>query len=80
MTGIGHNSELQSIVDRIERLEEERRGLSSDIRSVFDESKGKGFDIPAIREILKLRRMDAKKREELSAIVETYKIQLKMDL
>lgn len=80
MTSIGHNSELHSFVDRIERLDEERRGLSSDIRSVFDEAKGKGFDVPALREILKLRRMDAKKREELAAIVETYKTQLKMDL
>jgi len=49
---------LKSFIERIERLEEEKRALSADIKEVYSEAKGAGFDIKTIREIIKIRRMD----------------------
>jgi len=71
MTAIGHN-QIRSIVERIERLEEEKKALADDIRDVYAEAKGNGYDVKALREIVRLRRQDADKRREHEAIVETY--------
>ena len=49
---------LKSFIERIERLEEEKRALAADIKEVYSEAKGAGFDIKTIREIIKIRRMD----------------------
>ena len=77
----GHNSkrvggvavdQLRSIVERVERLEEEKAGLAADVRDVFAEAKGNGFDVPAIRKILKLRKQDAAEREEAATVLDTY--------
>ena len=74
---IGHNSiageQLKSIVARIERLEEEKKDLAEDIRGIYAEAKGNGYDVKALREIVRLRRQDAQKRAEHEAIVEAYK-------
>lgn len=71
---IGHNAkgQLKAFVERIERLEEEKGELVGDIRDVYKEANGEGFDVPALRHIIRLRKQDAAKRREHEAIVETY--------
>lgn len=64
--------QLKSIIARVERLEEEKAGISADIREVFTEAKGNGFDVKAIRTILKMRKQDASEREEQETILDTY--------
>ena len=79
---IGHNSiegnKLKSIIERVERLEEEKKSLADDIKDVYADAKGNGFDVKALREIVRMRRQDAQKRAEHEAIVETYKHALGM--
>lgn len=65
-------AELKQFVERIERLEEEKVGISSDIKDVFSELKGRGFDTKAVREIIKLRKQDHAERQEQEAILELY--------
>lgn len=73
---IGHNSvagdQLRSIIERIERLEEEKRELAEDVKSIYQEAKSNGFNANAIRKIVSLRKKDAKKRREEEAILELY--------
>lgn len=64
--------QLKAIVERIERLEEEKKAIADDIRDVFAEAKGNGFDVKALRTILKLRKQDRDERQEQEAIVELY--------
>src|SRR5258706_11690865 len=64
--------QLKSIIGRVEKLEEEKAGISADIRDVFAEAKGNGFDTRAIRTIIKLRKMDTSEREEQETILDTY--------
>jgi len=64
--------QLKSIIGRVEKLEEEKAGISADIRDVFAEAKGNGFDIKAIRTIIKMRKMDASEREEQETVLDTY--------
>lgn len=64
--------QLKSIIGRVEKLEEEKTGISADIRDVFAEAKGNGFDIKAIRTIIRMRKMDASEREEQETILDTY--------
>lgn len=64
--------QLKSIVARVEKLEEEKAGISADIADVFAEAKGNGFDVKAIRAIIKLRRLDASEREEQETILDVY--------
>ncbi|MBS9476212.1 DUF2312 domain-containing protein [Ancylobacter radicis] len=64
--------QLQSFIERIERLEEEKKTVAEDIKDVFAEAKGTGFDVNALKEILKLRRQDADQRAEHEAIVDLY--------
>jgi uncharacterized protein (UPF0335 family) len=70
----GHNSkeQLKSIVERVERLAEEIKGLRSDTNDIFAEAKGNGFDVKALRQIIRLRAEDPNKRAEREAILETY--------
>lgn len=69
---------LMSFIERIERIEEEKKGLQNDIKEIFEEAKSANFDIQAIKEILKARKVDPAEREELDFIVETYKKALGM--
>ena len=71
---IGGNSkaQLQAIVERIERLSEEKQTIADDIKDVYAEAKGNGWDVPALRAIIKLRKEDANKRAERETILETY--------
>lgn len=64
---------LRSLIERIERLEEEKKGIQNDIRDIFAEAKGTGFDVKAIRAVLKLRQMDAADRDEQEYLLETYR-------
>lgn len=64
--------QLRSIIDRVERLEEEKTNIASDIRDVFAEAKGNGYDVKALRQILKIRKMDAHERDEQEAVLDTY--------
>jgi len=72
----GHNSiskdQLRSIVERIERLEEERKTISDDVRGIYVEAKGGGWDVKALRTIVRLRKQDAHERQEQETILETY--------
>jgi uncharacterized protein (UPF0335 family) len=66
---------LQSIVERIERLEEEKAATAQDIRDVYSEAKGDGFEVKALRRIVRLRRMDASQKaanDEVETILEMY--------
>ena len=63
---------LKAFVERIERLEEEKKTIADDIRDVYAEAKGSGFDAKALRTIVRLRKMDTDQRKEQEAILETY--------
>ena len=83
--GPGHNSatevareQLQALVERIERLEEEKAATLSDIRDVYTEGKSAGFDVRALRKIVALRKMDTDERREQEAILDLYKSALGM--
>ena len=88
MSGMGHNSaatvlddqatnsfakeQLKAIVERIERLEEEKKTISDDIKDVYGEAKGNGYDVKALRTIIRLRKQDANERAEQETILSTY--------
>lgn len=63
---------LQSFFDRIERLEEEKAGLAEDIKDIYAEAKAVGFDVKTMRRVLKLKKMDAQKRQEEDELLELY--------
>ena len=69
---------LKSFVERIERLEEEKRGLQEDIKEVYAEAKGTGFDTKIIRQIIRLRKMEKHQLDEQDALLETYRAALGM--
>lgn len=64
---------LRSLIERIERLEEEKKEISNDIRDIFAEAKSAGFDVKIMREILKLRRKNVADRDEQDYLIETYR-------
>jgi uncharacterized protein (UPF0335 family) len=64
--------QLKAIIERIERLEEEKKAISDDIRDVYAEAKGNGFDVKALRTIVRMRKQDADERQEQETILETY--------
>jgi uncharacterized protein (UPF0335 family) len=63
---------LKAFVERIERLEEEKKVIADDIRDVYAEAKANGFDAKALRSVVRLRKQDADERKEHEAILETY--------
>lgn len=63
---------LKEIIERIERLEEEKTGLAGDIREVYAEAKGQGFDTKIIRQVVRLRKLDETERKELEAMIDLY--------
>lgn len=64
--------QLKSIIERVERLEEERRELGADVREIYAEAKGNGYDPKIIRMIVRLRKMNAADRAEQDALLDTY--------
>jgi uncharacterized protein (UPF0335 family) len=81
--GIGHNKKtdarLKSIIERVERLESERKDLGADIREIYSEAKGAGFEPRILRKIIAIRKMDANARAEQEALLETYLTALGME-
>ena len=67
------SSRLTSLIERIERLEEEKKGIQSDIRDIFAEAKGVGFDVKIMKAIIKLRKMNQADRDEQEFLLETYR-------
>lgn len=75
MSGIGHNvaaERLMSIVERIEKLEEERKLLQADIKDIYTEAKSAGFDVKVLRMLIASRKKDQAEWEEQQAMLETY--------
>ncbi len=70
--------QLRSFVERIERLEEEKSALSSDVREVYAELKAMGFDAKTVREVVRLRKLDTNELQEQEALLDTYKTALGM--
>ena len=64
--------QLKAFVERIERLEEEKKAISDDIRDVYAEAKGNGYDVKAMRAVVRLRKQDKDERMEYEAVLETY--------
>lgn len=64
--------QLRAIVARIERLEEEKAALAADLREVYAEAKSNGFDVKALRSVIRIRKQDETKRREEEAVLDTY--------
>lgn len=91
MAGAGHNSgddvlnsasqtQLKTILERIERLEDDKQAVMLDIKEVYAEAKGNGFDTKTIRTIVRLRMQDKAKRQEAQALLDLYLSALGWDL
>ncbi|HET9511960.1 DUF2312 domain-containing protein [Sphingomonas floccifaciens] len=65
--------QLRLFIERIERLEEEKRGIADDIKDVYGEAKSTGFDAKTMRKIVSLRKMEKHHRDEADALLETYR-------
>lgn len=81
----GHNSEgnvsahrLRSLIERVERLDEERKAIASDIKDIFAEAKSAGFDVKVMKRLIKMRAMDPADVEEQDALLDTYRRALGM--
>lgn len=76
--GVGHNSgtiaagQLKSLIERVERLEEEKQALAEDIKEIYSEAKSQGFDTKLMRRVVQLRKLDEAERLEAAAVLETY--------
>ena len=70
--------QLRSIIQRVEKLEEEKTAIAADIKEVYAEAKGNGFDTKAIRSVIRLRKMDEADREEQELVLDTYRRALGM--
>jgi uncharacterized protein (UPF0335 family) len=79
MTGSNSEAMLRGLIERVERLEEEKKGIADDIKDVMAEAKAVGFDTKILRQIIKLRAMKPDDRREMQAILETYLSALGMD-
>jgi uncharacterized protein (UPF0335 family) len=63
---------LKSFIERIERLEEEKKAMGADVREVYSEAKSSGFDVKIMRKVIALRKMDAAERQEQEALMQVY--------
>ncbi|MBY0422614.1 MAG: DUF2312 domain-containing protein [Parvularculaceae bacterium] len=63
---------LRTFIERVERLEEEKKGLSNDIKDIYAEAKGEGYETKVLRQIVRLRKMDKADRQEQEALLELY--------
>ena len=68
--------QLRLFIERIERLEEEKKGMADDIKDVYSEAKSQGYDAKIMKQIVSLRKMDTADRQEMEAILDTYKAAL----
>ena len=74
-----NNSHLRAFIERIEKLEEEKRAIADDIKDVYAEAKGTGFDAKVMRKIVSIRRQDKSKRQEEEEILDLYLTALGME-
>ena len=80
--GPGHNSDLiqadqlRLLIERIERLEEEKKNTADDIKDVYAEAKSVGYDVKTMRQVVRLRKLERHAREEAEALLDTYKVAL----
>lgn len=72
MTTVGDNSQLKSVITRIESLEENIQGFRADQRDIYAEAKSNGLDVKALRRVIAIRKMDAGKHEDFENLVDTY--------
>jgi uncharacterized protein (UPF0335 family) len=79
MSDIVAAEQLRLFIERIERLEEEKRALASDIRDVYSEAKSNGYDVKTMRSCVKLRAMEKHQRDEAEELLDTYKAALGLD-
>lgn len=79
-TAISADDRLRLLIERIERLEEEKKGISDDIKDVYGEAKATGYDTKAMRAIVRIRKMKPDERREQQAILEVYCNALGLDL
>jgi uncharacterized protein (UPF0335 family) len=70
---------LRQLIERIERLEDEKAALAADVREIYAEAKAVGFDAKVMRQIIKLRKMDTADQQEMEALIDTYKHALGME-
>ena len=84
MSGIGHNSDnvaadqLRLLIERIERLEEEKKGVSDDIKDVYSEAKATGFDSKILKKVVAIRKKGMEEQNEEEALLDTYLVALGM--
>lgn len=71
--------QLRLFIERIERMEEEKKGIADDIKDAYAEAKSVGYDVKTMRTIVRLRRMEKNAREEADALIETYRAALGLD-
>lgn len=71
--------QLRQFIERVERLEEEKQGITDDIKDVYAEAKANGYDTKTMKSIVKLRKMERDERAEAEALLETYKAALGLD-
>ena len=64
--------QLKTIIERIERLEEDKAAVADDLKEVYAEAKGKGFDVKILRKVIRLRKQDKAKRQEEEALIDLY--------
>jgi len=74
------DDQLRLFIERIERLEEEKKGLSEDIRDVYNEAKSQGYDAKIMRQVIRLRKMPVHDRQEMEAVLDVYLSALGMQL
>ncbi len=70
------DQQLRLFIERVERLEEEKKGIADDIRDVYAEAKSQGYDAKIMRQIVRLRKMNINDRKEMEALLDTYKAAL----
>jgi uncharacterized protein (UPF0335 family) len=70
---------LRLLIERVERLEEEKKGISDDIRDVYNEAKAVGYDVKIMRAIVRIRKMKPDDRREMDMLLDTYKAALGID-
>ena len=74
--GVVAADQLRLFIERIERLEEEKKGIADDIKDVYAEAKANGYDTKTMRKVVSLRRMETHVRQEADALLETYRAAL----
>jgi uncharacterized protein (UPF0335 family) len=76
MSDIIQADQLRLLIERIERLEEEKKGIADDVKDVYGEAKAVGYDVKTMRKIVALRKLDKDSRDEAEMLLDTYKVAL----